>query len=357
MMRYFARLTARVLILTLAACTSVVYVLPVATTAADAAPAPREGCLQQWMFNGVWRVRVTAMSVHVGSGGVQDGWVVSEEWRNGTDRALSPGPDTFSKAQQITLSSGKQISTGDSTTATLSQQVVDYHEFPPAAPFKYQQIFLAPPGAFDVSDTPAAVSIAFDSAKLAEHPRTPQFSVKPADYKIKFGCSAAASAANDKNAQGGSYEVQAQSGCLNQWMFNGIWRVRITGVEPNINDSGKQTGWAVSEEWVNASKATIEPIDVLKGEQQLILASGDTIASTNSTGSTLTEQKLDYHDFAPGASFSHKQTFILYTDVDPSNKPVKLLLLFDAKGMKERPNKPQYAPGIANFRIAFKCSK
>ncbi|MBV8172021.1 MAG: hypothetical protein JO219_08835, partial [Candidatus Eremiobacteraeota bacterium] len=43
-----------------------------------------------------------------------------------------------------------------------------------------------------------------------------------------------------------------QEGCMNQWLFNGLWRVEVTAVEPYMNGS-QQTGWQITEVWRNGT--------------------------------------------------------------------------------------------------------
>jgi len=57
----------------------------------------REGCMNQWLFNGVWRVKVTNVEPYM-SGNQQVGWQVTEVWRNGTSEELSPGDCSKIKA-------------------------------------------------------------------------------------------------------------------------------------------------------------------------------------------------------------------------------------------------------------------
>src|ERR1700694_119006 len=183
--------------------------------------AARDGCAHQWMFNGVWRVRVTEFAHHIDSiTNKQTGWDATEVWRNGTDRTLTPTSDSFPLSQQIVLQDGVKIASLDSTTGTLSQQQVDYHQFPPAAQFTHGQSFLS--DSIDSNNKPMAVVIAFDAAKLQQYPGHPAFSVHPPNYRIKFDCNPTEIA--HATARGGSYEVQAHEGCMNQWLSNGLWR-------------------------------------------------------------------------------------------------------------------------------------
>ena len=152
-------------------------------------------------------------------------------------------------------------------------------------------------------------------------------------------------------------EMAAKAGCMNQWMSNGVWRVRTTAVGPDNGDSGgPQIGWMVSEEWTSLAKRPVAPGDTAITDQQLVLANGDTIASSNSAGTSMNANQLVFHTFNPGGSFSHQQRF-RQANLDASNKPVRLLITFDGKLEKQRPNQPQFTTSSPNFRISFACSK
>jgi hypothetical protein len=87
------------------------------------------------------------------------------------------------------------------------------------------------------------------------------------------------------------------------------------------------------------------------------VSNGDTISSSNTTLATLVAQKLDYRTFAPGSSFTHMQPFrITRGAFDASNKPVKLLLMFDAKAFANRTDGLKYSSKTPNIRIKLDCT-
>lgn len=313
-------------------------------------PAQREGCMSQWMFNGIWRVRVTKVDPLTDSGGKQIGWLVTEQWRNGTTRTFAPG-DTFAKDQTLVLADGAVITAIESTNGTLSSQDVLYHQFPAAAQYTHQQKFIAT-GSFDPSVKPAAVIIPFDIARQAERKDAPQYSVKPADYKIKLDCTAT----EQQQAQGGSFEIPAQEGCINQWLANGLWKMRVTKVGAEM-DAGSQVGWEVVQDWLNMSKSKLAPGNAFMGDEQLVLSNGDTVSSSNTTITTLKAQRLVGHTTDPGKSFTYVQNFRYFRPAfDPSNQPIRILIVFDEAAYKYFVGKPM--PVIpANFRISFDCKK
>lgn len=171
-----------------------------------------------------------------------------------------------------------------------------------------------------------------------------------------------ADAATPKPAQGGSTQAVAQAGCLNQWMFNGVWRVRVTKVA--FHPAGDVTnGWDVTMQWNNGTSiAGLTPTDTRKQDMVLALANGDTLSATDSTHGNLNQQQLDFHSFPASGQFTYTQTFFSSQTLDQANKPEKLLITFDAAGyLKTHPGKDAKfwnvkTPGY-NYRIDLTCSK
>jgi len=337
-------LVGRTLIATAAA---VGILLAIGVHSAGAATSnSRTGCKNQWLFNGVWRAEVTKIAPHM-EGDKQTGWEVTEVWRNGVQQELSP-VDSVMQDEKLELSSGAMLAS-ETTTGALSFQSVAYHEFAPAAEFTYVQLFIDPN--VDPNNMPKAVDVMFDAAKLATLSR-PHFTTKQYDFRFDLSCVATGAAAQ---AQGGSNQVDAVSGCRNQWLSNGIWKMRATDVSPDNGDpsSTTQIGWLVGEQWTALAKKA--PADTYVGDQFLITTSGQNVASSNSVVSTLTSQKLDYHEFAVGETFSYKQNF-RWSPFDANDKPVRLLVTFDAVTQNKRDGQPHFKLP-ANFRIDLTCSK
>lgn len=134
---------------------------------------------------------------------------------------------------------------------------------------------------------------------------------------------------------GGSTQVGAQSGCMNQWMFNGVWRVRVTNVA--FRPPGdKANAWLVTMQWGNGtSYAGIAPGDTLKQTLVLALTNGDTLTADDSTTGHLNESELDAHSFPAAGQFTHTQMFVAGAPLDPNNKPAKLLVTFDVAKYKQ----------------------
>jgi len=162
-------------------------------------------------------------------------------------------------------------------------------------------------------------------------------------------------------AEGGSTQVSAQDGCMNQWMFDGVWRVRVTNVayQPKGDHPNR---WDVTMQWANGTKyAGIAPADTMKQDLVLGLQNGDTLTATDTTVGSLNQQQLDFHTFPASGQFTYTQSFYSNDDVE-NNKPVKLLVTFDIPKYKAaNPNNSgkfwkTKTPGY-NYRINLTCTK
>jgi hypothetical protein len=338
-----------------AATLSAVGAVIAARVVASAAANTQQGCMDQWLFDSVWRVEVTKVEPYM-NGGQQSGWQVTEVWRNGYNQEAAPN-DSDLLDQKLTLQNGFMLASG-TTTASLSMNAVAYHDFAPSAQFTYVQIFLAP--TVDPSNKPKALDITFDGAKLAALKAAGArgfhawFTTSKYDFHFDLTCTATGAAAQ---AQGGSTEIAAVPGCMNQWVANGIWRVRATAIGPDNNGdpTSPQIGWMVTEEWTNLTHQPLEPSDTLDTDQHLIMASGNDVASSNTTGTSLNQQQLDFHTIAPGTTFTYQQRF-RWANFSADDKPVKMLFTFDAATEAKNPNRPHYT-SPADFRIDLTCSK
>jgi hypothetical protein len=141
---------------------------------------------------------------------------------------------------------------------------------------------------------------------------------------------------------------------MNQWMSNGVWRVRATALAP-YPDGGPQVGWKVTEQRTNLAKQQIPAGDTNISVQQLVLANGDTLQSDAGVNTSGSFEQLAAHVFAPGGSFTYQQLFIQIPFT--AEKPVKLIMTFDGALEKKMTSRPQYKVDPPNFRISLECTK
>ncbi len=319
----------------------------VSTEVRGATAATTDGCMNQWVFNGVWRVKVTKVEPYM-DGSQQIGWQVTESWRNGTSVEISPG-DSVLKDQVLTLADGSSIKASDNDSNTMSMGAIASHSLSQAAQFTYAQVFRA--AALNPTVKPNALTILFDGGRLATFTSKPQFTTARYNFHFKLDCTASGT----QSAQGGSFEIPAVQGCMNRWMSNGVWRMRVTATEPYNNGGGPQTGWKVTEDWTSLVHQSIAAGDTNVSIQQLVLGNGDTLTSDAGVSTSGSFGELAQHTFAPGSSFTYQQLFVQipFNTVD---KPVKLIATFDAVTEKKLTNRPQYKVSPPNFRINFECS-
>jgi hypothetical protein len=335
-------------LITLVAAIAVV-VVTLSSMPAQSADAPTQmGCMNQWLFNGVWRVRATKVEPFM-DGSQQVGWQVTESWRNGTTQEIAPG-DSLLKDQVLELEDGSSIAASANNSGSMSMGVIGSHSLAQAAQFTYVQVFRAP--AVNPNVKPKAVTILFDGDRLAQFKSRPQFTTHHYNYRINLGCQAGGAQA----AQGGSFEIPAAQGCMNQWMSNGLWRVRATATAPYNDLGGTQVGWKISEDWTSLARQPVVAGDTNITVQQLVLGNGDTLASDAGVISSGSFGQLVGHTFAPASAFTYQQLFV-QIPFDTVDKPVKLIVTFDAALEKTFVHRPQYKVNPPNFRINLECTK
>jgi hypothetical protein len=315
----------------------------------------QEGCVNQWLFNGVWRVQVTKVEPYP-NGNQQVGWQVTEVWRNGTAQEIDPSESELQE-HKLTLDNGSILASA-TTSGGASLSTIANHDFAPAAQFTFTQVFTKPN--FDPANKPKAVDVTFNGAKLAMYKATgargihPQFSTPRYNFHFKLDCVASSAAAQ---AQGGATQIAASQACTNEWLTNGVWKMRATAIAPDNNNdqTSPQIGWMITEEWVNVTGRSLAPGDTYDTDQYLVTASGNNIPSSNSAGTSMNKQQLDFHTFDPGGSLTYQQRF-RWSPFDATDKPARLLVTFDATQENKNPNRPHYKTP-ANFRIDLGCSK
>jgi len=315
----------------------------------------REGCMNQWLFNGVWRVEITKVEPYM-SGNQQTGWQVTEVWRNGTSGEVSPS-DSQLQDQRLELGSGV-ITAKESTAGSMSMGNLGFDTFAPAGQLTYKQIFYRLN--VDPSDKPKGLEITFNGTLLAQLKSKPQFTTSKYNFHYNLGCVATGPAAN---AEGGSTQINATEGCMNQWMANGVWKMRVTGITPNPPDATpeNQNGWRVTQTWVNVTNRKIWPGGLYSpgeapsnvSDEFLATLSGNNVSSFNAVGGFALGSRNVV--FPPGGSFTFSQLFA-GGGLSGTDKPVRLLATFDTAKQNVLLGMPHYRKP-ANFRIDLTCSR
>ena len=116
-------------------------------------------------------------------------------------------------------------------------------------------------------------------------------------------------------AAGGANQAVALEGGINDWLFDGIWRFRVSGVTPN--DDGRP-GWKVHVELRNGTKIDNLALDGSGFDSlRLIMADGNSISPYNI---------VDIASKGIGQGQSIDLNIIFYDDDGGGRKPDKLIL-------------------------------
>ncbi|ULH16225.1 hypothetical protein MF271_06340 [Deinococcus sp. KNUC1210] len=158
-------------------------------------------------------------------------------------------------------------------------------------------------------------------------------------------------------ATGGANERPSLSGCRNEWLFNGVWRVKVDSVT-RITKDGSTPGWGVNVEIRNGTKATIMPTDAgWDGNGQGVqLAFAD--ASTVSVD-PYDVQKLTFNSFPQGGVFPYQLKFYATDAASGQRQPTKLLIELARGGIGDTTRSKGVAFTVPNpsLRVDLTCSR
>ena len=158
-------------------------------------------------------------------------------------------------------------------------------------------------------------------------------------------------------APGGANERPSLSGCQGEWLFNGVWRVKVDSVT-RITKDGTTPGWGVNVEVRNGTKATIMPTDAgWDGTGQGVqLAFAD--ASTVSVD-PYDVQKLTFNSFPQGGVFPYQLKFYATDAASGQRQPTKLLIELAKGGIGDSTRAKGVAFTVPNpsLRIDLTCTR
>ncbi|RDI95540.1 hypothetical protein DV704_06555 [Meiothermus sp. QL-1] len=152
---------------------------------------------------------------------------------------------------------------------------------------------------------------------------------------------------------GGTEQRASLEGCLNEWLFNGIWRARATKVEPT-EVNGLRV-WAVALEVRNATTRTLEAWNAgFKDPSSLALAFADGTTVRSESGALGRDyNERIYNAVVPqGAAVAARLSF----PYGRTDAPTKLLIEMDTTRIG-----PKYGLAFAtpnpSFRFKLDCSR
>lgn len=155
----------------------------------------------------------------------------------------------------------------------------------------------------------------------------------------------AAASPKTTTIQGGANQRPSVEGCTNTWLFDGVWRIRVTSVDP--------IGSAVTMEVRNGSHDSLTTYNsgfaAINGQGIDLVFSDGSVRNLN-IDTTKFREELSYIKLPPGG----KATTTLRFDppADASVKPAKLLIKVDPKN-----SLVHYTVKDPSFRVHLDCVK
>ncbi|GGR91563.1 hypothetical protein [Deinococcus sedimenti] len=165
-------------------------------------------------------------------------------------------------------------------------------------------------------------------------------------------------------AAGGSNQLGAAEGCLNEWLFNGTWRLRVTAIKYVPDDrNGNYYGWVATTEIRNGGKQLLN-LSNTGIEYGVSLALKD--GSTKELGlSGITSAFKTRTDLPPGAGLVMDLPFS-WQGGTPTNEqlqanpPVKLIVPVDVTALRRGGSTLYKTVNYAkdpSFRVNLTCKK
>jgi hypothetical protein len=155
-------------------------------------------------------------------------------------------------------------------------------------------------------------------------------------------------------APGGSHQIGALAGCTNQWLFNGVWRVRVVRVASVVKDIVQYPGYAVTIEARNGSQTTTSMAYSGVGDGgTLVLDDGNTL--NQDTDEAIAWHSDYFKDILPGAGFTFTLKYYLPNKPDTTPKPQKWILDINPKSRGTQA--PHYTTANPSLRVDLTCKK
>ena len=150
---------------------------------------------------------------------------------------------------------------------------------------------------------------------------------------------------------GGSHQLTALQGCMNQWLFNGVWRVRVTKVSAVTSQFGALPGYSVSLDVRNGSKS--DAMLMQTGVSAPVLALDDGNILELSTEDGVAWNTKFFENLPASSGFTIALPYYINPKPASTPKPQKLILEIDAK--KAWHGQPHYQVGDPSLRINVGC--
>ncbi len=151
---------------------------------------------------------------------------------------------------------------------------------------------------------------------------------------------------------GGANQRASLEGCINETLFNGIWRLTVTSTKTISRYNGQQPGYSLSLEWKNGAKVTTDALNT--GIKSLNLALEDGTVLVTEDAQNLTSKSLPQ-----GAGVALELRFYAAsgTSADKLSKPSKFLVEIDPKVLVNTGVSAAYTAPNPSFRVRLDCQK
>ena len=148
---------------------------------------------------------------------------------------------------------------------------------------------------------------------------------------------------------GGADQRASLEGCLNETLFNGVWRLTVNGVKAITRYNGQQAWYSLNVEWKNGTTKTIDALNTGVKAIALALDNGNTLNAEN-------EQDLKYKSLPQAAGTSLALMFWASSAQTTAGlgKPSKMLVEINPSGYNSGVT---YSSKTPSFRVKLDCQK